>query len=99
MLLALLLTDSAIFLSWGKSLATLSPLWLGMSGIGYYFWTGWEVRSHALLAATFFHLSGIWILPYTDGWSFLFTGAVMVFSLLVLAELQWDMRQPINTLH
>jgi len=50
----------------------------------------------ALLAATFFHLSGILILPYTGCWSFLFTGAVMVFSLLVLAELQWDMRHPIN---
>jgi hypothetical protein len=50
----------------------------------------------ALLAASFFHQSGIFILPYIGGWSFLFTGAVMVFSLLVLAEWQWDMRHPIN---
>jgi hypothetical protein len=62
MLLGLRLTDLTIFLSWGKVLANLSPLWLGMSGIGY-FWTGWAVRSRALLAATFFHLSGILILP------------------------------------
>jgi hypothetical protein len=66
-----------------------------MSGIGYW-GTAFAVRSRALLAASFFHLSGILILPYTSGWSFLFTGAVMVFSLLVLAELQWDMRHPIN---
>ncbi|MEG3917705.1 hypothetical protein QUA07_01000 [Microcoleus sp. T3_A4] len=98
MLLGLLLTDLAIFLSWGKVLANLCTLWLGMSGIGYL-GTGFAVRSRALLAASLFHLLGILILPYTGGWSFLFTGTVMVFSLLVLAELQWDMRQPINRLH
>ncbi|MEG5018567.1 MULTISPECIES: hypothetical protein [unclassified Microcoleus] len=97
MLLGLLLTDLAIFLSWGKVLANLCPLWLGMSGIGYL-GTGFAVRSRALLAASLLHLVGILILPYTGGWSFLFTGTVMVFSLLVLAELQWDMRQPINRL-
>ena len=56
----------------------------------------WIRSAIALLAASLFHLSGILILPYTGGWSFLFTGAVMVFSLLALAELQWDMRHPIN---
>ncbi|MEG4443069.1 hypothetical protein QUB47_10370 [Microcoleus sp. AT9_B5] len=98
MLLALLLTDLAIFLSWGKVLANLCPLWLVMSGIGYLV-TGLAVRSRALLATSLFHVLGILILPYTGGWYFLFTEALMVFSLLVLAELQWDMRQPINTLH
>ncbi|MEG5171677.1 hypothetical protein [Microcoleus sp. B3-D7] len=98
MLLGLLLTDLAIFLRWGKVLANLCPLWLGMSGIGYL-GTGFAVRSRALLAASLFHLLGILIVPYTEGWSFLFTGTVMVFSLLVLAELQWDMHQPINKLH
>jgi len=97
MLLALLLTDLAILLSWGKVLANLCPLWLGMSGIGYL-GTGFAVRSRALLATSLFHVLGILILPYTGSWYFLFTGTVMVFSLLVLAELQWDMRQPINTL-
>jgi hypothetical protein len=56
----------------------------------------WIRSAIALLAASLFHLSGIFILPCTGGWSFLFTGAVMVFSLLVLAELQWDMRHRIN---
>ncbi|MBD1886568.1 hypothetical protein [Microcoleus vaginatus] len=98
MLLGLLLTDLAIFLRWGKLLANLCPLWLGMSGIGYL-GTGFAVRSRAILAASLFHLLGILIWPYTGGWSFLFTGTVMVFSLLVLAEWQWDMGQPINKLH
>ena len=97
MLLGLLLTDLAIFLSWGKLLANLCPLWLGMSGIGYL-GTGFAVRSRALLAASLFHLLGILIVPFTSSWSFLFTGTVMVFSLLVLAELQWDMGQPVNKL-
>jgi hypothetical protein len=94
-LLGLLLTDLGIFLGWGKVLANLCPLWLGMSGIGYL-GTGLALRSRPRLAASVFHLLGILILPYTIGWSFLFTGAVMVFSLLVLAELQWDMQHEIN---
>ena len=69
-----------------KVLANLCPLWLGMSGSGYL-GTRFAVRSPALLVASVFHLSGILILPYIGCWSFLFTGAVMVFSLLVLAEL------------
>ena len=96
MLLGLVLTDLGIFLRWEKVLANLWPLWLGISSIGYL-GTGFAVRSRAILAASVFHLSGILILPYTGGWSFLFTGAVMVCSLLVLAELQWDMRHPINS--
>ena len=95
MLLGLVLTDLGIFLGWEKVLANLCRLWLGAISIGYL-GTGFAVRSRTLLAASFFHLSGIFILPYTGGWSFLFTGAVMVFSLLVLAELQWDMRHSIN---
>ena len=95
MLLGLVLTDLGIFLGWGKVLANLCPLWLGICGIGYL-GTGFAVRSRAILAASLFHLAAILILPYIGGWSFLFTGAVMVFSLLVLAELQWDMRHPIN---
>ena len=83
------------FLGWEKVFANLCSLWLGMSGIGSL-GTGFAVRSRALLAGSLFHVSAILILPYIDGLSFLFTGAVMVFSLLVLAELQSDMRHPIN---
>ena len=34
--------------------------------------------------------------PDVGSWQFLTTGAVMGCSLLVLAELQWDMRSPID---
>ena len=82
------------FFRLGKSVSEyLSPV-VGNEGNGVF--GDWISRAIALLAASFFHLSGILILPYTGGWSFLFTGAVMVFSLLVLAELQWEMRHPIN---
>jgi hypothetical protein len=66
MLLGLLLTDLGFFLGGKKVLANLCPLWLGMIGIGYLR-TGFAVRSRALLAVSFFHLSGILILHYTDG--------------------------------
>jgi hypothetical protein len=46
MLLGLMLTDLGIFLGWEKVLANLCPLWLGMSGIGY-FGAGFAVRSRA----------------------------------------------------
>jgi hypothetical protein len=95
MLLGLVLTDWGIFLCWEKVLANLCRLGSGVIFIEYL-GTGFAVRSRALLSPSFFHLSGILIVPYTCGWSFLFTGAVMVFSLLVLAELQWDMRHSIN---
>lgn len=82
------------FFRWGKSVGeSLSPV------VGNEFpWVfgGWIGSAIALLAASLLHLSGILILPCTGAWSFLFTGAVMVFSLLVLAELQWDMRHRIN---
>lgn len=95
MLLGLLITDLGIFLGWVKVLANLCPLWLGMSGIGYFV-TGLAVRSRALLIAGLVHLLGIVILRYTGSWLFLFTGSVMVLSLLILAEFQWDMRRPID---
>ncbi len=62
-LLGLLLTDFGIFLGWERVLANLCPLWLGMSGVGYFL-TGLAVRSRALLTASLFHLLGILILPY-----------------------------------
>ena len=42
------------------------------------------------------HLLGILVLPYVGAWQFLTTGGVMSFSLWLLAELQWDMRLPIE---
>jgi hypothetical protein len=48
------------------------------------------VRSRALIFTGLLHLLLIFILPYVVAWQFLSTGALMVFSLLLLAEFQWD---------
>ncbi|AFY51171.1 hypothetical protein Nos7524_5454 [Nostoc sp. PCC 7524] len=89
MLFGVILTDLSIFLGWGKILLNLCPLWLGLSTIGYLC-TGLGVRSRALIFTGLLHLLLIFILPYVVAWQFLTTGALMVFSLLLLAEFQWD---------
>jgi hypothetical protein len=94
MLGGLALTDGGIFCGWGEVLLNLCPLWLGLSAVGYLF-TGVGVRSRALLLAGSVHLLGIVVLPYVAPWQFLTTGSVMGLSLLLLAQMQWDMRSPI----
>jgi hypothetical protein len=89
------LTDLGIFLGWAEVLMRLCPLWLGLSALGYL-GTGWGMRSRTFLLIAFIHLVGIFLLPYVGGWQFLTTGLVMAMSLLVLAELQWDMRPAIE---
>jgi hypothetical protein len=89
------LTDMGIFLGLGTILMYLCPLWLGVVAIGYFL-TAWGVRSRAFLVMGAIHLAGIFLLPYCAGWQFLATGLIMGVSLLVLAELQWDMRSPID---
>lgn len=95
MLVGLVLTDLGIFLGWGNVLMRLCPLWLGLSAFGYFL-TGLGVRSRAILLAGIVHLLCIFLLPYFCGWEFLIAGSVMVISLLILAEFQWDMRSPIS---
>lgn len=95
MLAGLTLSDLGIFLGWGDVLMYLCPLWLGLSGIGYMC-TGLGMRSRTLVLTGFVHLLGIAILPYCGAWQFLSTGIIMTISLLLLAELQWDMRPPIE---
>lgn len=95
MLAGVVLTDLSIFLSWGEILMRLCPLWLGLSALGY-FCTGLGMRSRAFSLAGMIHLLGIVILPYVGSLQFLSTGIVMALSLLVFAEVQWDMRPPIK---
>ncbi|MDJ0729453.1 MAG: hypothetical protein QNJ33_05605 [Crocosphaera sp.] len=83
------LTDCGIFLGWGFILTNLSHLWLGLCSLGYMV-TGLGLNSRALLLVGVEHLLGIFILPHVIGWQFLATAAIMVVSLLVLAETQWD---------
>ncbi|MEO0842561.1 MAG: hypothetical protein AAF063_27165 [Cyanobacteria bacterium J06643_5] len=89
------LTDLGIFLGWGQVLISLCPLWLGLSAVGYLI-TAWAVKSRTFVITAAIHLLGIALLPYCAGKQFLITGLVMGISLLLLAELQWEMRPPIN---
>jgi hypothetical protein len=54
------------------------------------------MRSRAFILAGLLHLLGITILPYVGSLQFLATGIVMAVSLLLFAEVQWDMRPPIK---
>jgi hypothetical protein len=95
MLFGSIVTDLSIFLGWGYVLIHLCPLWLGLSGIGYLA-TGIGMRSRTFIFTGIFHLLSIFLLPFVPAWQFLATGVVMGCSLLLLAELQWDMRSPID---
>uniref|UniRef100_UPI0018E999B7 hypothetical protein n=1 Tax=Anaplasma marginale TaxID=770 RepID=UPI0018E999B7 len=95
-ILALIITDLAIFLGWPAILMRLCSLWLAITAVGYL-GTGIGLASRALFLIGIVHLLGIFVLPYAIGWQFLFTGILMGGSLLLLAELQWDMRSPIDS--
>ncbi|MEG3937656.1 hypothetical protein QT995_05755 [Microcoleus sp. S36b_A3] len=98
MITGLVLTDCSIFLGWGGLLQHLCDLWLGLSAIGY-FCTGLGLRSRTFIAIGLAHLFAIGILPFVAPWQYLTTGIIMAGCLLLLSELQWDMRSPIdNTL-
>lgn len=94
-LTGLIVTNLGIFLGWGKVLMHLCPLWLGLSATGY-FYTGLGLKSRTLILNSLVHLIAIALLPHISAWQFLATGIVMGFSLLILAQLQWDMRSPIT---
>lgn len=89
MLAGMLLTDLGIFLMWGWVLQRLCLLWLTVSALGYLY-SGLELRSRSFFLVCLLHLVGIFALPYVEAWQFLFTGCVIGFSAIGLAELQWD---------
>lgn len=89
--LGLVVTDCGIFWGIGIILMYLCPLWLGLSAIGYI-GMGLGMRSRTFILAGILHLLGIGLLPYAGAWQFLLTGVIMASCLLLLAELQWDMR-------
>jgi hypothetical protein len=96
MVVGLLLTDLGIFLGLGQILLNLCPLWMGLSGVGYLL-TGLGLQSRIFLLMAAVHGLGIAILPWTGGWQFLATGLMMGGTLLLLSELQWDMRLPVES--
>ncbi len=95
MVVGLALTDLSVFAVWGEVLLRLGPLWLGLSAIGYLC-TGLGLRSRALFLTGVTHLLSAVVLLHIQSWQFLFTGGVMASSLILLGEVQWDMRQPID---
>ena len=96
MVVGVVLTDLGIFAGWGFLLINLCPLWLGISALGYLL-TGLGLRSRAFLGIGSIHLVGMALLPTLIGWQFLFTGVVIGGCLILLSELQWDMRGPIES--
>lgn len=90
------LTNLGLFCGWGEILLNLCPLWLGLSALGYWA-TGLGLQSRAFIMAGFLHLLAIFGLPYLTAWQFLATGIVMGGTLLFLAEVQWDMRLPLES--
>lgn len=90
------LTNFAILGGGVSLLPHLCPLWLMLCALGY-FGTGWGLRSRAFVLAGLFHLLGIVIMPYLLGWQFFATGVIMSGTLLLLAEVQWDMDTPIES--
>ncbi len=96
MLLGLGITNWGIFWSVPLVLINLCPLWLGLSALGYII-MGLGMSSRTFIFIGILHLLGIMLLPYFMGWQFLMTGLIMASCLLILAELQWDMRPPIQS--
>lgn len=95
MLVGTVLTNLGIFWHWGLVLTNLCPLWLGLSALGYGC-TSLALRSRTFLLVALIHLISIGGLPSVIAWQFLATGIVMGGSLLLLAQVQWDMRSPIE---
>ncbi len=96
MLGGLAITDLSIFLGWGEVLMHICDFWLGLIAFGYLF-TGLGMQSRAMIFIGLVHLLGISILPCVGAWQFLTTGAVMLSTLLLLAELRWDMPPSFGT--
>ncbi len=96
MVVGLGITDVGIFAGIGVILINLCPLWLGLTGIGYIV-MGIGMSSQSFIISGLIHLLGIELLRYFVPWQFLVTGLIMASCLLLLAELQWDMRPAIES--
>lgn len=95
MVVGLAITDIGIFGAIPSILINLCPLWLALTAIGYLV-MGIGMSSQTFILTGIVHLLAIPFLSYCVQWQFLVTGLVMMGCLLLLAELQWDMRSPIE---
>jgi hypothetical protein len=94
MLVGIIITNLGIFLNWGWVLLNLCPIWLGLSAIGYL-GTGWGIQSRTFILLGIIHLLSIGYIQSLT-MPFLATGIFMGGSLLLIAQVQWDMRPPID---
>ncbi|WP_413162941.1 hypothetical protein ACL6C3_27490 [Capilliphycus salinus ALCB114379] len=90
------LTNLGIFWGWSHILANLCPLWLIVCGLGYLA-TGIALQSRSFTLAGLLHFLTIPLLCYVSSWQFLATGIILAGTLLFFAEVQWDMRPPIES--
>ncbi|GAB4231451.1 MAG: hypothetical protein Kow00121_59750 [Elainellaceae cyanobacterium] len=95
MVIGVVLTNLGIWFNLGSLLINLCPLWLGLSALGYVI-TGLGIQSRALLLTGAIHVISIWLLPYVESYQYFSTGSVIGISLILLAQVQWDMRPPIE---
>jgi len=96
MLIGVGLTNLGIFCGWSQILANLCPLWLMVCALGYLA-TGIALQSRSFALAGLLHCLAIPLLSYLIGWQFLATGIILAGTLLFFAEVQWDMRSPIES--
>ena len=89
MFVGIVVTDLSVFLGWGYVLGSICPLWLVLSGIGYFL-TGIVLRSRMFLILCLIHIVGLWLLSYVGIWQPLTTGLIIGFCVFLVAELQWD---------
>lgn len=95
MVIGVVLTNLGIWFNLGSLLINLCPLWLGLSALGYVI-TGLGIQSRALLLTGAIHVVSIGLLPYVESYQYFSTGSVIGISLILLAQVQWDMRPPIE---
>jgi hypothetical protein len=89
------ITNWGIFGGWWEVLPHLCFVWLLLSTIGYL-GTAWGLRSRAFLVNGLLHIGAMALLSQATSWQFLLTGIVTAGTLLLLAELQWDMDSTSN---
>jgi hypothetical protein len=95
MVTGVVLTDLGIWFNLGGLLHNLCPLWLGLSALGYII-TGFGIQSRALLLTGAIHVVSIGLLNYVESYQYFSTGSVIGISLILLAQMQWDMRPPVE---
>ncbi|WP_346293906.1 hypothetical protein [Sphaerothrix gracilis] len=96
MLGGVLVTDYGIFAPCGWVLMHLCALWLGLTAAGYLM-MGIGMRSRTFLLTALIHLLSLPLLSAVPQWQFLITGGVMAGCLMLLSEVQWDMRSPVES--